>query len=90
MTNVSEYTVKFGKIARTLVYEDPQGGMLFGFDIEPAKDLSKGKWTLVLERQPLTLDGKRFETAIPTERLATVLERIQNYATSCGYQVVIQ
>ena len=88
MPSFHEYKVTFGKIARTLVYEDAQGAMLFSFEIEPSKDPSKGKWTLILGKQPLTLAGKRFEIDISKERLEAALERIRSYGTLRGYQVI--
>jgi hypothetical protein len=42
-----EYSVKFGRYARTLEYDDPHGQIIFTFD-----GRSKGGNSLVLEHHP--------------------------------------
>jgi hypothetical protein len=84
-----EFKVGFGRSARTLVYEDPEGSIWFAFDITPAKDQTKGKWNLHLGRQPLTPEGKEMECATVAERERTVaaLARVKEHAASKGYLV---
>ena len=48
MTNAQNFKVSFGRIARTLVYEDAQGTILFTFDASPTKDQATGKSNLHL------------------------------------------
>jgi hypothetical protein len=91
MGNKPEYTVSFGEIARTLVYEDSQGALLFTFEVGPAKDSTKGKWDMHLDRRPLTADLKMLVATKDSDhkRSDTAVLRTADYAQSCGYVVVV-
>lgn len=41
--------IGFGRIARTITYEDPQGSLVFTFDLGSLQPDEKGVWTIVLE-----------------------------------------
>ncbi len=84
-----EFKVSFGKIARTLVYEDALGAFCFAFEVSPAEDQSQGEWNLYLGRQGLTLDGRKIaiQTETEQERVALAWKRAKQYASSQGYRV---
>lgn len=72
------FTVKFGRIARTLNYEDAQGHITFTFDGHP-----KRKKCLYLETggtKQRALLGTRFDVAV---------ERSKKFLESCGFKVEI-
>ena len=82
MTSDTDFTVRFGKIARTLEYEDSEGRIGFGFDGSP-----KGQKHLVLEHGATAGD---FKTVIPRgARYDLAFERVRQYLVSCGYEVEI-
>ena len=89
MNSPPSHSVEFGKIARTIIYKDTEGGLCFCFDVAPSTDLTKGKWIMFLGAQPLSEDGKRTPIEIPAERVKLAFERTKAYATSCGYHVEI-
>ena len=69
-----EYSVKFGRIARTLEYDDAHGQIVFTFDIG-----SKGKKSLVLEHYPPAMArSPRYDMAF---------DRSKQFLESCGYVV---
>jgi len=71
-----DFTVKFGKYARTLEYDDHQVHILFTFDLG-----SKGNKSLCLEyHAPQTPRGPRYDVAF---------DRTKQYLESCGYEVEI-
>jgi hypothetical protein len=79
MTPTSDYKVSFGRIARTLIYEDSKGTLCFTFDV----DTSNGKNTLILERMGKSLieaEQSRFDLA---------LERAKQYLLSRGHEVEV-
>jgi hypothetical protein len=84
-----EYQVRFGRDARTIIYEDQGGSLCFGFDFLPSRNPARGKWTVELGRQALTGDCTR--TLPLTEecrpRIELAIERIKQYLLSCGYQI---
>ena len=92
MSPAADFTVCFGRTARTLVYEDVLGTVCFTFDISPAKDQSTGKWNLHLGNQAFLPDGKRLECQTPAEyeRVRLALEKVKEYASSRGYQVELE
>ena len=54
-----EYSVKFGRAARTLEYDDPHGQIVFTFD-----GGSKGENSLVLEHYPPSMQrSPRYDVA---------------------------
>ncbi len=72
----NEFTVRFGKYARTLDYDDPHGHILFTFDIG-----SKGNKSLCLEHHaPQTSRSQQYGIAF---------ERTKKYLESCGYEVEV-
>jgi hypothetical protein len=79
MTSISDYKVSVGRIARTLIYEDSQGTILFTFDVD-ADPKSK---SVILERK-----GKSLIEAEQL-RINMAFERTKEYLLSCGYQVEI-
>ena len=83
-----DYKVSFGKIARTIVYEDDVGSLLFVFDASVNRDQSTGKWTLYLDCQPL-VDGRIVEPKSEEDRrrVASAVKRAKRYAESRGYLV---
>jgi hypothetical protein len=88
MNDAVDYKVAFGKTARTILYEDTFGEILFAFDTSPAKDETTGKWRLYLDNRPM-IDRKSFEpkTEAERQRVAVALERTRRYAESSGYLV---
>lgn len=76
MNKVPEYTVKWGRILRTVVYQDSNGELLFTTDAS-----NKGKQWIVLEHySPRTPRETNYYIAF---------ERIKQYLESCGYSVEI-
>jgi hypothetical protein len=90
MNDAANYKVEFGKTARTLLYEDTLGTILFVFDVSVGKDESTGKSRFYLDNRPM-IDRKAFEPKTEAERhrVAVALERTKQYATSCGYLVEV-
>jgi hypothetical protein len=81
----NRYTVKFGKIARTLEYDDAEGHILFTFDMGSKFDFKNpngpGKNSLCLEHHaPSTPRSSQY---------AVAFERTKQYLESCGYEVEI-
>jgi hypothetical protein len=81
------YNVKFGRTARSLVYEDQEGSLLFGFDISPASNAELGKWLIQLGSTPLTEQCKPIEFPVSKERLSFATEKTKQFLLSRGYQV---
>jgi hypothetical protein len=82
MDSGTNFTVRVGKIARTLEYEDSEGRMMFAFDGSP-----KGQKHLVLEHGAMDGDIK---TEIPRGvRYDLAFERARQYLLSRGYEVEI-
>ena len=85
-----EFKVSFGAKGRTLVYEDAGGIISFAFDCSPAEKNSGTQWNLRLGKIPLVdVDKKLILDEDKTEseelRIETALERVEQYASSCGY-----
>jgi hypothetical protein len=85
----SSYTVSFGRIARTLIYKDEQGVLVFTFDLKPAPGADGKHWMLTLDPRALTEDHS--VVAVITEdqrqRIEEAATRTANYAVSQGYSV---
>ncbi len=79
MNSSSDYKVSFGRIARTLLYEDSQGIVRFTFDI----DTSNGQKLIILEKRPLDTYGD------DRLRADLIFERTKQYLLLCGYQVEV-
>jgi hypothetical protein len=90
MSAVPDFKITFGQIARTIVYEDANGKLVYTFDVTRA-DSHAAQSTLHLDRRPLTEAHKLVTSASHTEseRCATALIRTANFAASCGYAVEI-
>jgi len=71
-----DFTVKFGRIARTLEYEDSHERIIFTFDGSPKSP----KWLTLEHHASKTPRGPRYGIAF---------ERTKRYLESCGYQVEI-
>lgn len=88
MNNPKQYKVTFGRTAGTLVYEDQEGTLHFGFDISPAKEPEKGEWMIDLGSTPRTAQGKLIQVPdFKRERLSFAIEKTKEYLLSRGYQV---
>ncbi len=89
MTEASSFGIRFGKTARTLVYEDAIGSICFAFDLSPAEGSRHGKWNLQLGDRALTLEGGDVECRADPERdrIRVARERVVEYAKSRGYIV---
>jgi hypothetical protein len=90
----ANYKVSFGRTGRMLVYEDEAGILFFTFDCSPAKKETGKKWNLHLGRRALVEEGGKFvllngNSEVERERVATAMERVERYASSCGYLVQI-
>jgi hypothetical protein len=85
----SQYTVSFGRVARTMIYEDTQGVLVFTFDVRPAPDSNTKRWILSLGRRPLTEDHQMVVASTENERrrVDEAAGRTLGYALSCGYIV---
>lgn len=77
MSAPSDYKVSFGRTARTLLYEDSEGTILFTFDLS-----GKGP-------KSLSLEGRVEKGAQPDKqaRRNLAFERATQYLMSCGYEV---
>jgi len=88
----TEYRVRFGQIARTVVYEDKLGTLLLTFDVTPAVEGSEKKWNLILGKRPLVEREGRYslyerDPSFKRERVESAVERVIGYVSSCGYFV---
>ena len=95
MDESAKYKVSFGRVARTLIYEDVLGVLVFAFDCSPAEVQQEKKWNLHLGRKALT--GEAVNTALyentpefDANRASLALERVRLYASSCGYVVLFE
>lgn len=89
----ANYKVSFGRTARTLVYSDEAGILLFTFDCSPAKKETGKKWNLQLDKGALVDRGGKLvlmdgNSKVERERVATARERVRQYTSSCGYFVL--
>jgi hypothetical protein len=80
-----DFTVKFGKYARTLEYEDAEGCIRFTFDAGSKFDFKNpsgaGKDSLCLEHHGSSTPR--------TARYVLAFERTKQFLESCGYDVEI-
>lgn len=91
MNNATEYKVSFSDEAWTLLYEDMLGKFKFTFEGDYDEYRSKrATKTIFLDQRPIQ-NMKIFECRTPAdrERIALILERVQQYLLSLGYQVKI-
>ena len=89
----ANFKVSFGRTGRTLVYEDEAGMLLFAFDCSPAKKETAKEWNLHLGTRALVEEGGKLvlhnsNSELERERVATAIERVGLYASSCGYLVL--
>jgi hypothetical protein len=87
--SLERYTVSFGKSARTILYEDSAGKLVFTFDIGAGPNTSSNAWTLYLDRRPLTADHHLIALTTENERqrISAAAYRVAAHAQSCGYIV---
>ncbi len=88
----TEYEVRFGQKARTLVYKDALGALYFTFDVTPAAQSSGKTWNLILGMEPLVeLEGRHVlyehDPSFTREQVQSAVERVIEYVSSCGYFV---
>lgn len=76
-----DHKVRFGKIARTLIYDDPLGSIRFTFDI--GDKTQSGQNTIVLEHPG------RSSPDNDEQRISTAMDRAREYLVSCGYNVEV-
>jgi hypothetical protein len=69
-----DFTVKFGRIARTILYQDSEGELTFTLDSSP-----NGRHSITLEHHPLV--------ARKDDRYDIAFERAKQHLESCGFQV---
>ena len=75
------HRVSFGKIARTLIYEDSLGSVLLTFDI--GDKIQSAQNTIILEHPGRSSPGN------DDQRIRTAMDRAREYLVSCGYNVEI-
>jgi predicted metallo-beta-lactamase superfamily hydrolase len=90
-----EYRVKLGQTARTILYEDSLGTLCFVFDVCPRIKERNKEWTLTLSKAPLVMvSGKpaRYERDpnFNQERAESALRRVEEWASSRGYQISVE
>jgi hypothetical protein len=76
--------VQFGKQARTLIYRDEVGPLVYCFDV--SQNRVEGKYELYLDTLP-GIEGGPFEIQSPDDetRAARSLEAVAAYVAKCGY-----
>ena len=74
---IGKFAVRFGSVARTLLYDDEVGRLEFTFDI-----ISSGN-------KQLTLELSEKDRAADPRRYKTAAQRTQQYLESCGYTVEV-
>jgi hypothetical protein len=57
------------------MYEDHEGTLLFGFEINPATKSEQGKWLIQLGSTPLTEQGNTIESPLSKDRLSFAIEK---------------
>jgi hypothetical protein len=80
MNSTSDYKVSLGKVARTILYEDSQGTILFTFDVDTAKE----KNAVILERPANNPRG-----TVEQSRIDLAFERTKQHLLTQGHQVKI-
>ena len=79
MSTTPDYKISFGSIARTLIYEDARGTVLFTFDV----DTENGRNCIILEppsRELIEAEQLRQDLA---------LQRVKQHLVSKGYDVEV-
>jgi len=90
MNSTDEYKVAFGKVARTIAYEDAKEAIVFTFDI----GTSEGQKYLILERPVATLreidsiEDERLK-GVERSRLDVAFERTRQFVLAHGHLVKI-
>jgi hypothetical protein len=81
----SNFKVNFGRVGRSLIYEDDSGTLLFSFDFaEP-----DGK-RIIIYKAELTSDLKPIPSVLLEDeqsRLQLAHERVKQYVVSRGYKL---
>jgi hypothetical protein len=81
----SDYKVHFGRIGRSLIYEDSKWNLLFSFDFS----MPDGK-KIVVYKAKLTGDQKPIPSDLSEadkSHIELAFERVKKYVVSCGYQI---
>jgi hypothetical protein len=92
MPDLAVPEIKFGRIARTITYNDSQGALVFTFDFASRQPDSDSVWTVILD-SGAALGGERV-TRIdsPSEQqiawIRFARERVIEYLRSRPYHVV--
>ena len=83
---IPDFKVSFGRIGRTLTYEDEGGTLLFTFDfaMPDGKRIIISKTSLTANLKPISSDLSEAEQS----RLKMAHERVKQYVISCGYKLL--
>lgn len=89
MNDAEEYKIGFGSVARTLVYEDGLGVIIFAFDVNPVVDKATNMYRIYIGDRGLSTDYKMMKnlTASGRDRVALAHQRTREFAISRGYLV---
>lgn len=84
---MNSHKVSFGRIAKTLLFEDEQGILVFCWEL----DTSASKKHMVLERQPLSAELRELgREVLASDRVAIALAAAHEYLKACGYTVELR
>ena len=92
MSNIHEYKVSFGPAAWTIDFEDVSGKFTFVYDCDIAEFKAKGstKRLLLQKGPPLkNMESMECHTQADRDHVALMFERVRQYLTSLGYEVVV-
>jgi hypothetical protein len=91
MDEKADFSIGFGKTARTIVYQDCEGVLVFTFEASPVVNPHDRNWTLHLDRRPATADYKVLlvTTAAEHKRIDAAVLRVTAFAEVRGYVVEV-
>jgi hypothetical protein len=75
---MATWSARFGKVARTILYEDESGVLTFSFDFQPRGD----QFAIILDSP-----GKTIITA-DQARIEQARKRVIEFLYGCGWEVV--
>ncbi len=96
MCHSDEYEIVLGRIARTILYKDGEGGLCFCFDLDPTEAQRNDRLTVYLSEGPRigeVVEGGGFESSKTEflnpecERAVLAFERVKKWFLERGYQV---
>jgi hypothetical protein len=89
VNDTQEYKIALGSIARTFVYEDGLGVIIFAFDVNPVIDKATNKYRIYIGDRGLGADYKMMDnlTASGRDRVTLARQRTREFAMSRGYLV---